>query len=82
RVLKPGGRYLFIEHVLSETDEFFAMQQRILDPLQVMAADGCHLNRRTLQTIKAEGFSSVDAEYFELDGFSLIKCQIAGIATA
>ena len=37
RVLKkPGGRFLFIEHVLaSEERRLLRLQQRLLDPLQV-----------------------------------------------
>ena len=59
-----------------------ASAQIALNPMQVAAADGCHLNRRTLQTIKAAGFKSVDAEYFELDGFLYLNPTVAGIATA
>jgi ubiquinone/menaquinone biosynthesis C-methylase UbiE len=36
RVLRPGGIFLFIEHVLSPTDALLAQQQRTLTPLQVM----------------------------------------------
>jgi SAM-dependent methyltransferase len=82
RVLRPGGRLLFLEHVLSETDARLAAAQALLDPMQVAAADGCHLNRRTLETIRAAGFASVDAEYFELDGFLYLDPTVAGIATA
>ena len=46
-VLKPGGKFIFIEHVLSQTSESLKQQQETLTPLQVQAADGCHLNRRT-----------------------------------
>ena len=81
RVLKPGGRFLFLEHVLSETDKGLAAQQVALTPLQVKSADGCHLDRRTLETIKAAGFSRVDAEYFELSGFYYLNPTVAGIAT-
>eukprot|EP00435_Cladocopium_sp_Y103_P073228 s132_g42.t2 len=41
RTLKPGGHYLFIEHVLSETNPFFATAQRLATPEHVQAADGC-----------------------------------------
>ena len=36
RVLRPGGLFLFVEHVLSPTDALLAQQQRALTPLQVM----------------------------------------------
>ena len=81
RVLKPGGQFLFLEHVLSETDKGLAEAQIKFTPFQVQAADGCHLDRRTLQNIKAAAFKSVDSEYFDLDGFLYLNPTIAGIAT-
>jgi len=82
RVLKPGGALLFLEHVLSETDPKFAELQEKLTPLQIKAADGCHLNRRTLDVIRDEFSAQVDGEYYELDGFWLIAPQVSGIAVA
>merc|ERR1711933_472700 len=43
RVLKSGGKFLFWEHVLSETDTALARQQIKFTPMQVSKADGCHL---------------------------------------
>ena len=80
RILKPGGRFLFVEHVLSETDRGLAAQQVALTPLQMKAADGCHLDRRTLEQVKAAGFSQLDSEYFELTGFSWLNPTVVGIA--
>jgi len=40
-VLITGGHYLFVEHVLSETNPFFATAQRLATPEHVQAADGC-----------------------------------------
>mmetsp|Transcript_11546 Transcript_11546/g.35689 ORF Transcript_11546/g.35689 Transcript_11546/m.35689 type:complete len:308 (-) Transcript_11546:1869-2792(-) len=82
RVLKPGGKMLFLEHVLSETDPVLRRQQELATPLQVAAADGCHLNRRTLQYIEQAGFDSVDGSYFELSGFNFLNPTAAGLATA
>jgi len=81
RVLKPGGKFLFLEHVLSETDPKLAELQKKLTPLQVAVADGCRLDRRTLQAIRNE-FAVVDGEYYELDGFWVISPQVSGIAIA
>jgi len=82
RVLKPGGKFLFLEHVLSR-DPSFARLQIALTPMQISVADGCHLDRRTLDEIEDSGlFSSVNAEYYELDGFWVIAPQVAGIAVA
>jgi ubiquinone/menaquinone biosynthesis C-methylase UbiE len=80
RVLKPGGAFLFVEHVLSPTSELLAQTQRALTPAQVVAADNCHLDRKTLETIRSAGFAKVDAEEFELSGFWILSPTAAGIA--
>ena len=71
-----------MEHVLSETDPNLAAAQQKLNPKQVARADGCNLNRRTLETIRAAGFASVDAKYFELSDFLYLNPTVAGIARA
>ncbi|CAE8667959.1 unnamed protein product [Polarella glacialis] len=82
RILKPGGKFLFHEHVLSETDSGLASQQKLFTPYQVQRADGCHLDRETLKVIRSGGFRSVDAEYFDLKGFEFLNPTVEGIATA
>jgi len=82
RVLKPGGKFLFWEHVLSQTDPDLARQQIELTPQQVKRADGCHLNRRTGQTIQATNFKKLDMEYLELQNFGFLNPTVCGIATA
>ena len=81
RVLKPKGTFLFLEHVLSEDDAGLAATQRALTPLQVVSADGCHLDRRTLETIRAaRGWERVDAELTSLRGFWYLSPTAAGLA--
>jgi len=82
RVLKPGGQFLFFEHVLSETDPEVAKAQIKATPGHMERADRCRLDRRTLQTIRSAGFQSVDAEYFELADFGLLNPTVQGIAVA
>jgi len=82
RVLKPGGKFLFWEHVLSETDPQLARTQKALTPQQVKRADGCHLDRRTGEVIKAAGFASLDLESFSLTEQGFLNPTVAGIATA
>ena len=43
RVLKPGGRFLFHEHV--RATGLRALLQDVMTPLQRRVADGCHANR-------------------------------------
>jgi ubiquinone/menaquinone biosynthesis C-methylase UbiE len=54
RVLRPGGRLLFMEHVRSQ-DPRTARRQDRLRPLQHAFARGCNPNRDTLRAIEASG---------------------------
>ncbi|HEY1518237.1 MAG TPA: class I SAM-dependent methyltransferase [Solirubrobacteraceae bacterium] len=56
RVLKPGGRLLFIEHVRAD-DQRLARWQDRLNGFQTWLSHGCNCNRPTLQTITAAGFN-------------------------
>lgn len=52
RVLKPGGRYLFFEHVRSEDPKLARWQDRLAS-VWTLCTGGCHCNRTTLATIEA-----------------------------
>ena len=52
RVLKPGGRLLFIEHVRSTEPSLARWQDRLERPWRFLG-DGCHCNRDTVATIEA-----------------------------
>jgi ubiquinone/menaquinone biosynthesis C-methylase UbiE len=52
RVLAPGGRLLFLEHVRSD-DRRLGRRQDLLQPLWRRAGHGCHCNRATLAAIAA-----------------------------
>ena len=53
RVLKPGGKFYFIEHGRSDRPGVRKWQDRIT-PLQKVIADGCHLNRPIKDLVAAE----------------------------
>ncbi len=55
RVLRPGGRFHFLEHGISP-DPSVAKWQHRLDPLQRRLADGCHLTRDAVALVKQAGF--------------------------
>jgi ubiquinone/menaquinone biosynthesis C-methylase UbiE len=52
RVLRPGGRLIFIEHVRAD-DPGLAKWQDRLHPLWIRFGHGCHCNRPTLENIEA-----------------------------
>jgi ubiquinone/menaquinone biosynthesis C-methylase UbiE len=54
RVLKPGGQLHFLEHVRGEG--FIGKLHDWCTPAWSRIAGGCHLNRRTLETIPQHGF--------------------------
>ena len=65
RVLRPDGRFLFIEHVRSDDPRRARWQDRLERPWG-MVAGGCHPNRATLGRIEAGGFELEALESGEL----------------
>jgi ubiquinone/menaquinone biosynthesis C-methylase UbiE len=61
RVLKPGGRLLFLEHVRSSDPSRARWQDRLERPWGWFGR-GCHPNRDTVGTIEASSFEIVDVE--------------------
>jgi len=56
RVLAPGGRLLFLEHIRNP-DPKRARHQDRFDPIQKVIGGGCHCNRPTPDLITAAGFT-------------------------
>lgn len=56
RVLRPGGRLVFLEHVASDDPAVFR-KQRFFEPAWRLLAGGCHVTRRTDQAIERAGLS-------------------------
>jgi ubiquinone/menaquinone biosynthesis C-methylase UbiE len=82
RVLKPGGRFLFIEHVRSDDDRLARWQDRLERPWRVVAF-GCHPNRATLDRIEAAGFEVEALEAGALPNAPrLVRPMITGRAVA
>ncbi len=79
RVLKPGGRYVFIEHVAASPGSAQRHVQRIVAPLWSACGDGCHPDRDTGTAIDGAGFSRVHLEYFRLS-VPIVGPHIAGFA--
>lgn len=61
RVLVPGGRLLFLEHVRSEDPALARWQDRLERPWRFIG-HGCHPNRDTLAAIEASPLEVVEVE--------------------
>jgi ubiquinone/menaquinone biosynthesis C-methylase UbiE len=81
RVLRPGGRFIFMEHVRSD-DPRVAERQDRMNPVNrfVMC---CDCNRPTLDTIRSAGFEVTQLEQTELPKAPpFVRPLIVGTATA
>lgn len=82
RVLRPGGRFLFLEHVRSEDPRLAAWQDRLATPWRAFG-HGCNCNRDTLTTIARSGLAVERAERGRIPKMPpLVKPMLMGSATA
>ena len=56
RVLKPGGKLLFVEHGLSPEPRVERWQRRLTPIWSHVVAGGCHLDRKMDDLIRSAGF--------------------------
>jgi ubiquinone/menaquinone biosynthesis C-methylase UbiE len=52
RVLRPGGQFLFLEHVRAASPRLQRWQDRLHGPWRLFA-DGCHCNRDTMAVLES-----------------------------
>lgn len=81
RVLKPGGRFLFIEHVAAECGTWTRRVQNGVEPAWKILFDGCHPNRETGLALEEAGFEKVEYQHFQI-AFPVVSPHIAGSAIA
>lgn len=79
RVLKPGGRFLFIEHVAAPSNTRLQRVQRFISPLWQKLFDGCHPDRDARREIEKAGFSATYMDEFTLS-VPVVSPHISGIA--
>lgn len=80
RVLKPGGAFLFYEHVVSPRPRGEWWQHK-LNPMWRWATTGCNLDRDLTASIRSAGFVSVELDAFDLSvGLPVTIPNIVGIA--
>jgi ubiquinone/menaquinone biosynthesis C-methylase UbiE len=80
RVLKPGGRFLFIEHVAAKGGSRLVWQRRV-EPVWKRIADGCHLTRETRAAIERAGFElSEVVEESMRKALPIVRPTVRGVA--
>lgn len=80
RVLKPGGRYLFIEHGRSRSERTVRWQDRV-NPFWNRLTEGCNINRPIDQLVERAGFELSSLDEFKGKGPGLISHTYRGLAT-
>jgi ubiquinone/menaquinone biosynthesis C-methylase UbiE len=81
RVLRPGGRFLFLEHVRSDDPKAARTQDRLNWLNRAVVC--CDCNRPTLDTIAEAGFQVTALEHTELPASpSFVRPSIVGSATS
>ena len=80
RILRPGGRFVFIEHVAAPSGAVRRVQTLVRRPWRWMF-EGCHTDRDTAAAIRAAGFSAVEITQFRFRStFVPVRTQVAGTA--
>ena len=79
RVLKPDGKFYFLEHGLSPETKIAKWQNR-LNPVQKLIGGGCQLNIRIDSSIKTTGFHIKELETFYMNGPKLGSYMYKGFA--
>ena len=80
RALRPGGQFVFVEHVAAPEGTVLRRVQRLLRCPWGWVADGCRPDQETAPLIETTGFSDVRVERFDVD-LGLVAPHIAGVAT-
>lgn len=81
RVLRPGGRFVFMEHVAAENRPGRLKWQRRVEPFWKRVSGNCHLTRQTEHAITESGF---EIERIERESIRksnpLTRSSIRGVA--
>ena len=80
RVLKPGGKLIFVEHGRSD-DPGVAKWQRRIEPMWKIIGGGCHLTRRAEELVEGAGFRLTSWESGYQPGPKVAAFMMHGLAT-
>lgn len=79
RVLRPGGRFLFLEHVGAPHGTWLRRLQRWVRPVWRILGDGCQPDRDIPAALRAAGFSRIDMNCFRVPA-PVISPHVVGAA--
>jgi SAM-dependent methyltransferase len=83
RILRPGGRYAFLEHVAAPEGSALRGIQRAMRRPWAWAFEGCSCERDLAAVIRDAGFTFVEIDEYRLRSpFLPANAQIAGTAIA
>ena len=81
RVLRPGGCFVFLEHVAAANGTTRRRWQNRINPIWKIFMGNCHLNRETEQAIVTEGFEIIQIERESMrKAPPIVRPTIRGIA--
>ena len=81
RILRPGGRFSFAEHVVAEAGTGTRTSQRLLRRPWAWLFEGCSCERDLAGLIRSAGFGSVDLQPYRIHSpFLPFNTHIAGTA--
>ena len=83
RILRPGGTFRFVEHIVAPTTSLRRRVQRLLAPPWAWLFEGCDVQRNTADLIASAGFSDLTLERrrFHRSLFYPVNFAMWGIAT-
>lgn len=80
RVLRPGGRFVFVEHVAAPRGTWTYRLQKLAAPFTRRFDRGCNPARDIAAAIEAAGFTTTELDHYTMPGLIPIPF-IAGAAT-
>ncbi|XP_070700896.1 thiol S-methyltransferase TMT1A-like [Pempheris klunzingeri] len=80
RILRPGGAFFFLEHVVADPATWAYFFQHVIQPVWYYFGDGCEVTRETWKHLEAAGFSDLKMRHIEAPLVFIIKPHIIGYA--
>lgn len=75
RVLRPGGRFVFTEHVAAPGGTWRRRVERLVAPATRLLDCGCDPTRETWRVLEEAGFAGLDLAWYPRSGGRVIAGQ-------